>query len=175
MNKSEQDQIHSYLTFRLGKEEYATHVSQVLNILEMTEITTVPKSPEYMKGVINLRGMVLPVVDTRLKFGMQETEYTDKTCIVVMDLEMDGELVHVGALVDEVVAVIEIDESEIKPRPGIGNTYESDFIIGLAKTDEHFILILDPVKIFSTSEINVLKEKMEIKEAIEEKEDVEIE
>jgi purine-binding chemotaxis protein CheW len=174
MKNAEQDQINSFLTFRLGQEEYAAHVSQVLNILEMTDITTVPKSPEYMKGVINLRGMVLPVVDTRVKFGMQETEYTDKTCIVVMDLEMDGGIVHVGALVDEVVAVIEIDENEIKPRPSIGESYKSEFIIGLAKIDDHFIMILDPIKIFSTSEINVLKENMEIKEALEEKEDVEI-
>lgn len=175
MKNAEQVQINSFLTFRLGKGEYAAHVSQVLNILEMTNITTVPKSPEYMTGVINLRGLVLPVIDTRVKFGMQETEYTDKTCIVVMDLEMDGGIVHVGALVDEVVAVIEINENEIKPPPSIGESYKSEFITGLAKIDDHFIMILDPIKIFSTSELNVLKENMEIKEPLEKNEDVEIE
>ena len=174
MNKSEQIQINSYLTFRLGKEEYAAHVSKVLNILEMTDITAVPKSPEYMKGVINLRGMVLPVIDTRLKFGMPETAYTDKTCIVVMDLEMDGGIVHVGALVDEVVAVVELEKNQVKPPPSIGDTYKSDFITGLAKMDDHFIMILDLIKIFSTNEINIIKENMEVSPVNEENEDVEI-
>lgn len=157
MENKEQSRTESYLSFRLGEEEYAAHVSKVLNILEMTRITKVPKSPEYMKGVINLRGMVLPVVDTRIKFGMTETSYTDKTCIVVMDLEIEEELVHVGALVDEVVAVLEISENQLEPPPGIGNTYRSDFISAVAKVDDHFIMILDLIKIFSTGDVTDLK------------------
>lgn len=157
MNSPEQAKINSYLSFKLGNEEYAAHVSKVLNILEMTRITKVPKAPEYMKGVINLRGMVLPVIDTRIKFEMPEAEYTDKTCIVVMDLEIEGELVHVGALVDEVVAVLEIDDSQIEPPPNIGKTYRSDFISGVAKVDDNFVMILDMIKIFSTGEIANLK------------------
>ncbi len=151
------EKIISYLTFKLGEEEYAAHVSKVLNILEMTKITKVPKAPEYMKGVINLRGMVLPVIDTRIKFGMEETEYTDKTCIVVMDLDIDGDIVHVGALVDEVVAVLEIDPDQIEPAPSIGTTYQSEFIAGVAKVDEKFIMILDMIKVFSTEEMEVIK------------------
>jgi purine-binding chemotaxis protein CheW len=153
---SEMNRTDSYLSFRLGDEEYAAHVSKVLNILEMTRITRVPKAPEYMKGVINLRGMVLPVIDTRIKFGMPETEYTDKTCIVVMDLDLDGELVHVGALVDEVVAVLEIEKEQIEPPPSIGNTYRSDFISGVARQGDNFIMIIDMIKIFSTAEITSL-------------------
>jgi purine-binding chemotaxis protein CheW len=126
-----------------------------------------------MKGVMNLRGMVLPVIDTRLKFGMQETAYTDKTCIVVMDLEMDGGIVHVGALVDEVVAVVEIEENQVKPPPSIGDAYKSDFITGIAKIEDHFIMILDLIKIFSTNEINILKENMNVT-SVKEIEDVEI-
>ncbi len=157
MAEEKTTQINSYLTFKLGEEEFAAHVSKVLNILEMTKITKVPKAPAYMKGVINLRGMVLPVVDTRIKFGMDATEYTDKTCIVVMDLDMGGDIVHVGALVDEVVAVLEIDDNQIKPPPSIGNTYNTEFITGVASIDEKFIMILDMEKIFSSAEISDLK------------------
>ncbi len=157
MNSTEQNIINSYLSFKLDNELYAAHVSKVLNILEMTRITRVPKAPAYMKGVINLRGMVLPVIDTRIKFAMPEAQYTDKTCIVVMDLEIDGELVHVGALVDEVVAVLEIDNKQIEPPPGIGKTYRSDFITGVAKVEDNFVMILDMIKIFSTGEIESIK------------------
>ncbi len=152
-----ESEINSYLSFRLGEEEFAAHVTKVVNILEMTRITKVPRTPPYMKGVINLRGMVLPVIDTRLKFGMEATEYTDNTCIVVMDLNMEDEIVHVGALVDEVVAVLEIEENEIKPPPSIGSTYNSDIITGVASQDDKFIMILDMERIFSTDEINKLK------------------
>ncbi len=157
MAENESNRINSYLSFMLGEEEFAAHVSKVLNILEMTRITKVPKAPAYMKGVINLRGMVLPVVDTRVKFGMDATEYTDKTCIVVMDLDLGGEIVHVGALVDEVVAVLEIDEKQIKPPPSIGNKFTSEFITGVANIDDNFIMILDMEKIFTASEITDLK------------------
>ena len=160
------NKIISYLTFRLGDEEYAAHVSKVLNILEMTNITKVPKAPDYMKGVINLRGMVLPVVDTRIKFGMSPTEFTDKTCIVVMDLNMDNDIVHVGALVDQVVAVHEISEEKIGPPPSIGAAYRSEFISGVAQFDDKFIMILDMIRVFSLSEIQMLKDakKVNVKE-----------
>jgi purine-binding chemotaxis protein CheW len=149
-NKSESN---SYLTFKLGKENFGAHVSQVLNILEMTKITEVPKTPDYMKGVINLRGMVLPVIDTRIKFGLAETEYTSNTCIVVMDLQLEGETVHIGAIVDEVLSVIEIGEDQIEPPPSIGNQYRSEFIYGMAKVDEEFIMLLDMHKVLSSQEI----------------------
>ena len=98
----------------------------------MTKITEVPKSPDYMKGVINLRGAVLPVIDTRIKFGMTPTEYTTNTCIVVMEVEMEGDMVQVGALVDSVQAVLELDEAQIQPPPSIGSKYKSEFIYGMA-------------------------------------------
>lgn len=151
--------LNSYLSFNLGEEEFAAHVSKVLNILEMTKITEVPKAPEYMKGVINLRGTVLPVVDTRIKFGMAPTEYTTNTCIVVMEVEMEGDMVQVGALVDSVQAVLEIDDSQIQPPPSIGSKYKSEFISGMAKVNERFIMLLDMEKVFSSDEIISLKEK----------------
>ena len=161
MNAETITKINSYLSFNLGDEEFAVNVSKVLNILEMLKITEVPKSPEYMKGVINLRGTVLPVVDTRIKFGMSPTEYTNNTCIVVMEIEMDNDIVKVGALVDSVQAVMELEDSEIQPPPSIGSKYKSEFIYGMVKVDEKFIMLLDMEKVFSTEEVVMFKEKTE--------------
>lgn len=156
--KNDSTKINSYLTFNLGKELFGANVAKVLNILEMTKITKVPKAPSYMKGVINLRGSVLPLIDTRIKFDMGETEYTPNTCILVLDIEMTGETVHVGALVDSVQEVIEIDEANIQPPPSIGSKYKSEFIEGMAKINEDFIMLLNMDMIFSSSELSLLKE-----------------
>src|SRR6056297_1416178 len=142
----------SYLTFKLGDEQFGVHVGQVLNILEMTSITRVPKSPDYMKGVINLRGKVLPVIDARLKFGMEETEYTNNTCIIVMDLEMDGKTIDIGTIVDEVLSVVEIKSSQIEPPPSIGTKFNSEFIYGMAKVEEEFIMLIDMQQVLSSEE-----------------------
>ena len=171
MNAETITKINSYLSFNLGDEEFAVNVSKVLNILEMLKITEVPRSPEYMKGVINLRGAVLPVVDTRIKFGMTPTEYTNNTCIVVMEIEMDNDIVKVGALVDSVQAVMELEDSEIQPPPSIGSKYKSEFIYGMVKVDEKFIMLLDMEKVFSAEEVIMFKEKTEEGE-LEEKEEV---
>lgn len=153
--------INSYLTFKLGDEVFAASVSKVLNILEMTKITKVPKAPEYMKGVINLRGTVLPLVDTRIKFGMEPTEFTANTCILVLDIKLDGEPVQVGALVDSVQEVLEINENGVEPPPSIGSKYKSEFIEGVAKHEEDFVMLLDMDLIFTTDELQVLKESSE--------------
>ena len=159
--KEKETESNSYLTFKLGEEEFGAHVSQVLNILEMTRITGVPQTPDYMKGVINLRGMVLPVIDTRIKFGLPETEYTSNTCIIVMDLDLDGDTVNIGAIVDEVLSVIEIEEDQIEPPPSIGNRYKSEFIDGMAKADDNFVMLLDMQKVLSNEEITELSGKAE--------------
>lgn len=150
--------INSYLTFKLQDEIFGANVSKVLNILEMTKITKVPKAPNYMKGVINLRGAVLPLIDTRIKFDMGETTYTPNTCILVLDIDMAGESVHVGALVDSVQEVIEIDEAAIQPPPSIGSKYKSEFIEGMAKMNEEFIMLLNMDLIFSTDELSLLRD-----------------
>lgn len=152
---------NSFLSFLIGEEEFAVHVGNVLNILEMTKITEVPKTPDYMKGVINLRGTVLPVIDTRIKFGLPVTQYTSNTCIVVMELNIEGDGVKIGALVDSVHAVLEINESEIQPSPNIGSKYKSEFIYGMINIDEKFIMLLDMEKVFSSNEIISLKENTE--------------
>ena len=159
MNNETIEQVNSFLSFNIGEEEFAAHVGKVLNILEMTNITEVPKSPDYMIGVINLRGKVLPVVDTRIKFGMIPTELTTNTCIVVMEVNIEGDEVQVGALVDSVQAVLEISDNQIQPPPSIGSKYKSEFIYGMAKIKERFIMLLDMDKVFSTDEIISVKEK----------------
>lgn len=150
--------LNSYLTFKLGEELFAANVGKVLNILEMTKVTKVPKAPPYMKGVINLRGSVLPLIDTKIKFDMGETEFSTNTCILVLDINMNGDSVHVGALVDYVQEVIELDESQLQPPPSIGSRYKSEFIEGMAKVAENFIMILNMDLIFSTDELSILKE-----------------
>ena len=165
--KTKEKEAKSYLTFKLGEEQFGVHVSQVLNILEMTSITRVPKSPDYMKGVINLRGKVLPVIDARIKFGMPETEYTDNTCIIVMDLEMDGKTINIGTIVDGVLSVVEIDDSQVEPPPNIGSKFKSEFIYGMAKVDEDFIMLIDMQKVISADEMTEItnKSKTETEEA----------
>ncbi len=161
MNQDNLSKINSYLSFKLGEEEFAAHVGKVLNILEMTKITEVPKAPGYMKGVINLRGTVLPVIDTRIKFGMAPTVYTTNTCIIVLDIQVDGEQIQIGALVDAVQAVLEIEKGQIMPPPSIGSKYKSEFIEGVANIDDKFIMILDMDAVFSTEDVTDLKFKTE--------------
>ncbi len=146
-------QSKSYLSFKVGGELFAAHVSSVLNILEMTRITRVPRAPQYMLGVINLRGAVLPVIDTRIKFGMPVTKQTEETCIIVTEVELDNETVRVGALVDSVEEVLEMEKENIMPPPSIGNRFETDFIQGVMNINEDFIMVLDMNKVFNTDEI----------------------
>ena len=150
--------VNSYLTFKIGNEEYGARVEEVKNILELQKITKIPKAPLYMKGVVNLRGKALPIIDTRIKFDMTPTEFTSNTCIVVMDLATKDEIIHIGALVDSVEAVSEINESIIESPPSIGDTYKSKFITGVAQINDSFIMILDLIKLFTTDELSDLKE-----------------
>ena len=153
--------INSYLTFELDQEVFAANVTNVINILEMTKITKVPKSPAYMKGVINLRGNVLPVIDTRLKFEMEAAEITKNTCILVLEVDIEGDHIQVGAIVDAVKEVIEIEPDDIKPPPSIGEKYKSEFITGVAEDNEGFIMIMDMNKVFSTADVVSLRETIE--------------
>ncbi len=158
MEKSD-TKINSYLSFKIGNEEFAVHVNSILNILEMVQITEVPRSPDYMKGVINLRGTVLPIIDIRLRFGLTQTVYTDKTCIVVMEVNIDNQKILVGSLVDEVISVLEFSNDDILPAPSIGSNYESEFIEGMVKIDDKLIMILDINKIYTVNDMSILKEK----------------
>ncbi len=149
--------MKSYLTFQLGNESFALSVKHVINILEMCNITEVPQMPDYVKGVINLRGEVLTVIDTRLKFGMSEIEITKNTCILVLDVMVNNNSIKIGSLVDGVSEVIEIDEKTIKPPPTIGAEYKSKFVTGMIESNDKFTMLLDINKVFSVDEIINLK------------------
>ena len=157
-HKIAQGEIKSFLTFRLEKEQFAVNVTDVIEILVVPKITKVPRAPEYLVGVINLRGNVLPVIDTRIKFNMTPTILTEETCIVVMNIEIDEEEIVVGALVDAVYQVIDIEEKAIKASPSIGSDYNPEFIEGVIKIGEEFVMLLDIGKVFSSKEMTVLTE-----------------
>lgn len=150
--------VRQYLTFKLSDEMFGVDVAQVREILDYIKVTKVPQTPEFMCGVINLRGNVVPVVDMRLKFGMEKTEKTVNTCIVVVEVNLDGETTILGALVDSVQEVFELDPDEIEPAPKIGTKLKTDFIKGMGKRDDLFIIILDIDKIFSSEEISIVQD-----------------
>jgi purine-binding chemotaxis protein CheW len=154
----ETNSISTNLSFVLDNEIFATNVENVLEILEVKPITKVPKSPEYLKGVINLRGSVLPVVDLKRIFGLPPVEMTEDTCIIVLSVEIENEEVIIGALVDAVKEVLEISKDSIEPAPTIGNKYNVDFIEGMWKKDEDFIMLLNVNNVFEKGELNVIQE-----------------
>jgi purine-binding chemotaxis protein CheW len=123
-------------------------VAKVREILDFTAITKVPQTPDFMRGVINLRGSVVPVVDMRLKFGMSQTEKTVNTCVIVMEIALGGETTVVGSLADSVQEVLELEPDQIEPSPRIGTKLHTEFIKGMGKHSEQFIIILDIDKVF---------------------------
>jgi len=142
-----------YLTFQLGEEVFALDVSHVREILEFTTVTKVPKTPDYMRGVINLRGSVVPVLDMRLKFGLTAIDKTVNTCIIVVEVTCEGETTVIGALVDSVQEVFELEHDQIEPAPKIGTQLKTGFVKGMGKKDDHFVIILDIDKVFSSDEL----------------------
>ena len=162
-NNEIKSRSNSYLSFLLGEEKFAAHVAHVNIILEIPKITKVPKTPGYMKGIINHRGMALPVFDLRLKMSMSEIEFTTNTCILVLEIDINNERISVGAIVDSVKEVLEIKEENILPPPNIGTNDNEKFIYGIAKINDQFIMLLDINKIFSTQEtIEIAKEMKNI-------------
>lgn len=143
-----------YLTFRLNDEEFGLEILKVREIISMMDITAVPRVPEYIKGVVNLRGKVIPVVDLRAKFGMQTIEETDETCIIVAYI---GE-VEVGLVVDRVSEVMDIEQSEIEPPPAFGHAVDTKFILGMGKAHEKVTILLDISEVLSddTGDLNGL-------------------
>src|SRR5579884_1770508 len=122
-----------YLTFRVGAEEVGVRVDKVREIMGVQEITAVPQTPSYLKGVINLRGKVIPVVDLRLKFGLQEREYTQRTCIIVVQVQSGSQAVQSGIIVDEVSEVLNLTAGEIEDTPDFGEDVGTPYLLGMAK------------------------------------------
>jgi len=146
-------ETRQYLTFKLDHEVFALDVATVREVLDFTTVTKIPRTPEFMRGVINLRGSVVPVVDLRLAFGMSATEKTVNTCIVVVEVCLEGETTIMGALADSVEEVIDLEPEQIQPAPRLGTSIKTDFIRGMGKRDTQFIMILDIDRVFSADEL----------------------
>jgi len=146
-----------YLTFTLAEEEYGIGILKVKEIIGMMPITSVPRTPNFVNGVINLRGKVIPVIDLRLKFGMPTSNYTDRTCIIVVEIDTDDMTIQIGIVVDSVSEVLNIKEQEIEKAPSFGAQIDTAYILGMAKIDSGVKILLDINRVLSTKEIRVLE------------------
>ncbi len=147
-----------YLTFSLGEEHYALNVVKVKEVLELAPITQIPKTPDYMSGVINIRGSVIPIIDLRRKFDMQSVEATVDTGIIVVEVNEENDLITIGVIADKVQEVIEITPENIEPAPRIGNNIDTRFINGMGKYNENFLIILNVNELFTEEEITTIEE-----------------
>ena len=146
-----------YLTFALADEEYGISILKVKEIIGMMPITTVPQTPEFVKGVINLRGKVMPVMDLRLKFGMDEIEYTERTCIIVVEIAGSSSAVLMGIVVDSVSEVLNIKGDDIEDAPSFGTSFDTEYISGMAKVEGGVKILLDIDCVLSGMEITSLE------------------
>lgn len=146
-----------YLTFTLADEEYGIGILKVKEIIGMIAITTVPQTPPHIKGVINLRGKVIPVIDLRLKFGLPDMEYTERTCIIVIEIAKENGNILIGILVDSVSEVLNIKGADIEETPNFGTSLNTDYILGMAKTGGKIKILLDIDRVMNADDIIALK------------------
>jgi purine-binding chemotaxis protein CheW len=147
-----------FLTYKLGDEVFALDITKVREVLDFTTVTKVPRTPDFMRGVINLRGSVVPVVDLRLKFGMTRTESSVNTCIIITEVTVDNDTTVLGALADSVQEVLDLEPGSIAQAPKIGTKLKTEFIKGMGKRDDRFIIILDIDKVFSFDELAMVQD-----------------
>ncbi len=158
MSASSITETSQYLTFKLDDEVFAVDVANVREILDLTPITKIPGTPDFMRGIINVRGNVVPVVDMRLKFSMSMSEATVNTCIVVLEVIIEDDVVVLGALVDSVQEVFELEPDQIEMAPKIGTKWRTELIKGIGKRNNEMIIIIDIAKAFSFDELSVIQE-----------------
>ncbi|MBW2690191.1 MAG: chemotaxis protein CheW [Deltaproteobacteria bacterium] len=147
-----------YVTFSLAGELFGVEVTRAREILSLTPVTKVPQTPDYLLGVINLRGQVVPVVDMRLKLGLPAGEETEDTCIIVIEVQVDGEAIVVGALADAVREVLEVRDDQIEPPPRLGTKLNVEFISGMGKIGEQFLILLNIDRVFSSEELVIVQD-----------------
>lgn len=148
--------LDTYFTFRIGGELFAVNIGQITKILEYTELTKIPNSPRYFKGIINLFGEVIPVFDGRLKFGFPEIKRARENCILILVFEMDENVVTSGIIVDSVEKVLVFESENIKPAPTVGKGFNNEFIHGIANYNDEFVIVLNLERIFSEEEIELI-------------------
>ncbi len=147
---------NQYLTFRLDGDLFAVDVSKAREVLDFADVTRVPQTPDYMLGVINLRGNVVPVINLRRKFGMDDAERTVDTCIIVIEIEIKDETVVIGVVADAVQEVLDLDAEQIAPPPRLGTRLNTEFIRGMGNLNDQFIILLDIDRVFTHEEIAVI-------------------
>ena len=147
-----------YLTFTLDNEEYGIGILKIKEIIGMMPITTIPQTPDFVKGVINLRGKVIPVVDLRLRFGMASIAYTERTCIIVVEITSQSGTVQIGIVVDSVSEVLNIKGQEIEDTPTFGTTLNTDYILGMAKIEGAVKILLDINRVLNEEEVSMLEQ-----------------
>jgi len=158
MNDAGLTECTQYLTFNLAEEVFALDIGKVREVLDFTTVTRVPQTPDFMRGVINLRGNVVPVVDMRRKFGLAATEKTVNTCVIITEVSVDGESTVLGCMADSVQEVLDLEPGQIEPPPRIGTKLNTNFIKGMGKRDEQFIMILDVDQVFSADELALVSD-----------------
>ncbi|MBA3031200.1 MAG: chemotaxis protein CheW [Desulfobacteraceae bacterium] len=151
------DETNQYLTFTLGEEDFALEIGKIREVLDYTTITKVPRMPEFLRGVINLRGNVVPVIDLKQKLGMGAIEQSVDTCIVIVEIMIDDEMTQMGALADSVKEVTEIDPSDISPPPKLGIKVNNEFIRGMGRQEDKFLIILNIDKVLTTAELDMVQ------------------
>ncbi|MCD6401855.1 MAG: purine-binding chemotaxis protein CheW [Anaerolineales bacterium] len=154
VNQALVDKAGKYLTFSLGQEQYGLEILKVREIIGYMDITAVPQTPHHVKGVINLRGQVIPVIDLRAKFGMQMVDTTEETCVIVVEIDQDNQKLSIGAVVDRVEEVLDIDGESIEPTPEFGPSVNTDFILGMGKVGETVKILLDINRVLSNEDIS---------------------
>jgi len=147
-----------YLSFVLNDEEYGIEILKIKEIMGMTGITAIPQTPAFIKGVINLRGKIIPIIDLRLKFEMEDRRYTNRTCIIVVEIEFEGEITLMGIVVDSIQEVINIPEEKISDVPYINSRVKSEYIKGIAETGETIKIVLDITKVLTEEEFVMIRE-----------------
>ncbi len=157
-----------YLTFKLADEEYGLEILKVREIIGLMEITSVPRAPHYIRGVINLRGKVIPVINLRAKFEMEETEDTEQTCIIVVEVAAGDSSVITGIVVDSVSEVLDIAGGDIEDTPSLGTNVDTQFILGMAKIKEEIKILLDIDRVLETADMKMLSSMGNVSEELEE-------
>ncbi len=150
-----------FLTFLMANEKYGLEILKVREIIGMLDVTSIPTTPAFIRGVINLRGKVIPVVDLRLKFGIEAKEDTERTCIIVVHLSRATQQMTMGIIVDEVSDVLDIDQAQIEPPPSFGADVKTDFILGMGKVDQKVITMLDIDRVLTEQEVVLVESSAE--------------
>jgi purine-binding chemotaxis protein CheW len=151
------DREGKYLTFALGEEEYGIGILKIREIIGIMPITSVPRTPEFVKGVINLRGKVIPIIDLRLRFGMEPMEYTDRTCIIVVEINAQDSTIQIGTIVDTVSEVLNIKAEDIEDTPTFGTKLNTEYILGMAKVEGGVKILLNIDEVLSQEEIETFE------------------